>query len=47
MGADQNLFKRAEICIAAVMGALRNGTLNGFVRMAIHSDSLLSMLGWH
>lgn len=36
MGTNQDLVKRTEICVRAVMCALRNRTLNGFVGMAIH-----------
>ena len=41
MGADQNPLQGAEICVLAVMLALRNGTLNALVCMAIHDGILL------
>ena len=44
MGAHQNSFQRAIICILAVMLALLDSTLNALVCMTIHSDILLLIM---
>ena len=41
VGAHQDFIQRTVILMAAVVGALLNGTLDTLVGMAVHSKSLL------
>ena len=41
MGTYQNTLQRAVVCVSAMVGALRNSTLDTLVSMAAHSQFLL------
>jgi hypothetical protein len=41
MGAYQDAFQRAVVCITTVVCALLDSTFNGLVCMAVHSHFLL------
>jgi hypothetical protein len=41
MGAYQDLVQRAIVLMAAVMGALLDGTFDTLVGMTVHNKSLL------